>query len=81
MYRALLEIVLYGNTEINVNDLKEVYKRLTEMDSKTEKCQMELEFDVSIKKVIEVISQNYYFLNIENIKNGNGNEISIYRFR
>ncbi|XP_024944758.1 tyrosine-protein phosphatase 69D isoform X2 [Cephus cinctus] len=52
IYRALMEMAQYGDTEIPVHQLKETVERLRQRDNGKEKCRMEEEYD-RISSVLE----------------------------
>lgn len=47
IYRALMEMAQYGDTEIAASQLKAAMARLRQRDNGKEKCRMEEEYDVS----------------------------------
>lgn len=47
MYRALLEIAQFGNTDIKASKLKATLEKLRQVENGKEKSKMEEEFDVS----------------------------------
>lgn len=47
VYRALLEIAQFGNTDIKASKLKATLEKLRQVENGKEKSKMEEEFDVS----------------------------------
>lgn len=70
IYRALMEMAQYGDTEIPASQLKNNVAKLRQRDNGKEKCRMEEEYDVSrnpvkrlshIKKKKVLIKENCTF--------------------
>ncbi|XP_018330947.1 tyrosine-protein phosphatase 69D isoform X2 [Agrilus planipennis] len=52
IYRALMEVALYGDTEINASELKLTVEKLKDCDKDKNRCKMEEEFE-NIKNAFE----------------------------
>lgn len=49
IYRALMEVAQYGDTEIPANELKVTIEKLKQCEKENGKCKMEEDFEVTMQ--------------------------------
>lgn len=62
IYRALMEMAQYGDTEIPAPQLKTTVAKLRQRDNGKEKCKMEEEYDVSYRPELDATNNFCFFL-------------------
>lgn len=54
LYRALLDVAQFGNTEIALKDLNTTVEQLKQRSNDSrDQCKLEIEFEVNLKSVFE----------------------------